>query len=88
MYKITFKKSAEKDLSKINPVYYDSVVYNIKELAENPRPFGSIKLKGYDNTYRIRVGVYRVVYTIEDNILMVEVIKIGHRRDIYKQNYV
>jgi mRNA interferase RelE/StbE len=84
MYKITFKKSAEKDLSKINPVYYDSVVYNIKRLAENPRPFGSVKLKGHDSTYRIRVGVYRIVYTVKDSILTVEVIKIGHRRNVYK----
>ncbi|MDR3134258.1 MAG: type II toxin-antitoxin system RelE/ParE family toxin [Prevotellaceae bacterium] len=84
MYKIAFKKSAEKDLSKINPVYYESVVDNIRELAYNPRPFGSVKLKGYLNIYRIRVGVYRVVYTIEDSILTIEVIKIDHRSSVYR----
>jgi mRNA interferase RelE/StbE len=84
MYKVAFKKSAEKDLGSVSPMYYDAIVNNIRNLAYNPRPFGSIKLKGYRNTYRIRIGVYRVVYSIEDNILRVEVIKIDHRSNIYR----
>ena len=84
MYKVVLKKSAEKDLGKINPVYYDSVVEHIKGLANNPRPFGSIKLSVSQNAYRIRVGVYRIVYTIKDDILTVEVIKIDHRGSVYK----
>ncbi|GHT60232.1 hypothetical protein AGMMS50239_08770 [Bacteroidia bacterium] len=84
MYNVVFKKSAEKDLSKINVVYYQSVVEHIEGLSENPRPFGCIKLSGFDNLYRIRVGVYRVIYSIEDDILIVEVIKIDHRSSIYK----
>ena len=53
MYNVLFKKSAEKDLININPVYYDSVKAHIKGLAENPRPFGSTKLAGFKNHYRI-----------------------------------
>jgi mRNA interferase RelE/StbE len=84
MYKVVFKKSAEKELEKINSVYYDSVVSHIKKLSENPRPFGCIKLVQDKNAYRIRVGVYRIIYTIEDDILTVEVIKVDHRSSVYK----
>jgi mRNA interferase RelE/StbE len=69
-------------------MYYDAIVNSIGSLAYNPRPFGSVKLKGYSNTYRIRIGVYRVVYSIEDNILRVEVIKIDHRNNIFTGSVV
>ena len=84
MYNVIFKKSAEKDLDKINSVYYSSVVERISRLADNPRPLGSIKLANSKNAYRIRVGVYRIIYSIEDNILTVEVIKIDHRSSVYQ----
>ena len=85
MYKVVLKQSAEKDLEKINPVYYNSVTAHLMLLADNPRPFGCIKLTGYENHYRIRVGIYRVIYTIKDDILIVEVIKIDHRSRVYRQ---
>ena len=53
------------------------------KLKENPRPFGAIKLKGW-NLYRIRVGDYRILYTINDKDKIIEIIAIGHRKDIYK----
>jgi len=84
MYSVLFKKSAEKDLMNINPVYFDSVKAHIKSLAKNPRPFGCIKLSVSKNTYRLRVGVYRIIYSIKDDILIVEVIKIDHRRNVYR----
>ena len=84
MYKVVFKESAIKDLEKVGAVYFNSVTAHIQKLSNNPRPFGYKKLKGSENSYRIRVGVYRVVYTIKDDILVVEVIKIGHRRDVYR----
>ena len=84
MYNVVLKKSAEKDLEKINPVYYNSVISRIKGLSENPRPLGCVKLSVSKNAYRIRVGVYRIVYSIEDDILVVEVIKIDHRRNVYR----
>jgi mRNA interferase RelE/StbE len=84
MYKIAFSKSAEKDLKKVNTVYFVSVASHIKKLSLNPRPFGCTKLAGSQNSYRIRVGIYRIIYTIEDEILTVEVIKIDHRKDVYK----
>jgi mRNA interferase RelE/StbE len=84
MYKVVFKKSATKDLEKVNPVYLLSVVSHIKKLSENPRPSGYCKLSGFKDLYRIRAGIYRILYTIEDEILIVEVIKIDHRSSVYK----
>jgi mRNA interferase RelE/StbE len=57
---------------------------SIKGLAENPRPPGSIKLQGEEELYRIRIGDYRIVYQIRDAVLVVLVVQIGHRRDIYR----
>jgi len=84
MYNVVFKKSAEKDLMKINSVYYNILTAHIRGLAENPRPIGYIKLSVSKNLYRIRVGVYRVIYSINDDVLVVEVIKIDHRRNAYR----
>jgi mRNA interferase RelE/StbE len=53
-------------------------------LANNPRPFGCKKLAGAKDAYRIRVGVYRIIYTIRDNVLIVEVVKIDNRKDVYR----
>ena len=84
MYKIVFSKSAKKDLEKVNTVYLVSIDSHIKKLSENPRPFGCVKLSVSKNAYRIRVGIYRIIYTIQDDILTVEVVKIDHRSSVYK----
>lgn len=84
MYKIAFKESAKKDLESVQLIYYQSVVNHIQKLENTPRPSGYKKLKGYKNRYRIRVGIYRIIYTIEDDILVIEVIRIAHRKDAYK----
>lgn len=52
-------------------------------MAENPRPSGVVKLENTDNQYRIRVGNYRVLYEIQDDVLIVKVVRVGHRRDVY-----
>jgi len=56
----------------------------IDALAENPRPPGSLKLQGNDELYRVRVGDYRIIYQIQDRVLLVLVVEIGNRRDIYR----
>jgi len=84
MYKVVLTKSAEKELLKIPKVYSENIVKHLVELINNPRPNGCKKLSGYEDIYRIRVGMYRVVYRIEDDILYIEVIKIGHRKDVYQ----
>ena len=84
MYKVIISKQILKSLDKIHITYLPSIKKAINDLAEVPRPFGSIKLTGSENHYRIRVGIYRIVYSIKDDILVVEVIKIDHRRNIYR----
>lgn len=84
-YKIFFKESVEKDLKKIPKKYLLKILEKIDELKSNPKPDGSEKLTCYD-LYRIRQGTYRIVYSIQDQELAIWVIKIGHRKDIYKKS--
>jgi mRNA interferase RelE/StbE len=72
-------------LDKLPTNYYQLIIKHLLDLEQNPRPFGCVKLAGSENIYRIRVGVYRVVYKIEDGILTVEVVKVDHRSNVYKQ---
>ena len=83
MYTIVVKKSAVKELAQITPPYNKKIVEAINNLANNPRPEGVKKLKG-EEAYRIRVADYRVIYTIEDVIKVVEIQRIRHRKDAYK----
>ena len=82
-YKIEIKKSAAKELSRLPKKELIKVVEKIKLLSDEPRPSGCKKLSG-DEKYRIRIGSYRVLYSIEDEILIVYVVKIGHRKEVYK----
>lgn len=82
VYKVTIKKSAVKTLKKIQDPYYSSIKTAIFQLGENPRPFGYIKLKGRE-AYRIRVSDYRIIYEIFDSELIVDVVAVGPRKDIY-----
>jgi mRNA interferase RelE/StbE len=83
MYAIVIKKSAIKELAQITPPFNKKIAEAIDSLAINPRPDGVKKLKG-DEAYRIRVSDYRIIYTIEDVIKVVEVQRIRHRKDVYK----
>jgi len=81
-YSVNFKKHALKELAKINEPFYSQIKQAIYTLADNPRPPGCKKLKGRDG-YRIRVGNYRIIYDIYDSELVVDIIALGHRKDIY-----
>ncbi len=83
-YKVVFEKKYIKDLKYIHPSYHTSIIKAVLELGDNPRPEGYIKLKGSTNLFRIRVGPYRVIHTIQDNQLIVLVLEIGDTKDIYK----
>ena len=82
-YSLRFKKSAERELRKITKADLQRITQRIKELAAIPRPSGSEKLAGQDS-YRIRQGDYRIVYTVDDDHRLIEIIKIGHRREVYR----
>ena len=83
-YRLLIKPLAVKDIEAI-PVKRDRqrVVERISKLAEDPRPFGSEKISGQDK-YRVRQGRYRILYVIEDQDLIVQVVKVGHRKDVYR----
>jgi mRNA interferase RelE/StbE len=83
-YKIFIKPSAKKELESLPKNDLNKIVEKIKNLSINPRPDGAEKLSGEDK-YRVRQGNYRILYTIEDVKIIVIVIKIGHRRDIYRK---
>ncbi|MBB0970225.1 type II toxin-antitoxin system RelE/ParE family toxin [Dietzia aerolata] len=83
-YSITYKPSAAKALRKVHPTEQKRIVRAIEALAEAPRPTGAIQLSGGDGELRIRVGNYRIIYDIEDDALVVLVLRIGHRGDVYK----
>jgi mRNA interferase RelE/StbE len=82
-YKIFFKKSVEKDLKKIEKNELKKIVSCIGELADDPRPPGCEKLTGSER-YRVRQGRYRILYSIQDLELTIWVVKVAHRKDVYK----
>ncbi len=83
-YRIEFVKQAAKQLKSLSTEEQQRIKIKIDALANLPRPDGVVKLAGEDNLYRIRVGNYRIIYSIQDNQLLVIVLKIGHRRDVYQ----
>lgn len=84
MYKILYKKSVEKDLRKLPKSALKPIVKKIQALAKNPQPNGSVKLHGATNLYRIRHADYRIIYSFNGDELVIFVIKIAHRKDIYR----
>jgi mRNA interferase RelE/StbE len=83
-YKVEILKGALKQLKKLSPELQERIQLKIDELAIEPRPNKVKKLKNRENAYRIRVGDYRIIYDIFDDILVVNVVEIGHRSKIYK----
>lgn len=84
-YQVFIKPSAQRQLRKLTPAIQSNLINLIESLSQEPRPSGCKKLKGRQNQYRVRSGDYRIVYSIEDTFLIVRVVKIGHRRDIYEE---
>ena len=86
IYKVVFKKSAVKELEKVPEKTRKKILDAVQLLALNPRTelLQIKKLKGAESLYRFRIGDYRVIYTFEDRILKITLIKIGHRGEVYK----
>jgi mRNA interferase RelE/StbE len=83
-YRLEITASAEKQLAKLPVADRVRVARKIVELAAVPRPRGCRQLRGQEDVYRIRVGVYRVIYSIEERLIVVLILKIGHRKDAYR----
>jgi len=82
-YSIVIKPSAVKELDALPKSDLKKITNKINKLAVNPRPLGSEKLSGQEK-YRLRQGNYRIIYEIEDVVRIVRVVKIGHRREVYR----
>ena len=83
VYSLFFKDSVRKDLASIPKNDLQRIIEQIGSLAENPRPIGCEKLSGQEK-YRLRQGNYRIIYSIQDTQLTVWVVKVGHRREVYR----
>ena len=83
-YEVVLSPKAEKQLDELPRPMQRRITEAIEGLESNPRPHGVKKLEGAEDLWRIRVGDYRIVYTIKDDRLVVLVVKIGHRREIYR----
>ena len=83
-YKIEWRQSARRELRSLNKSLIQKILQLVEKLAENPFPAGCRKLVGWQNTYRVRVGVYRVLYSVQARRLFVEIVRVSHRREAYK----
>ncbi len=83
-YAIRFLPSVQKDIRKIPEGMLRRIQEALKPLAENPHPPGAKKIQGYDGCFRLRIGDYRVVYSVTHEIRIVTIIRIGHRREVYR----
>jgi len=84
-YRVKFAPRAARDFCSLERATQQRLRGQIDRLEEDPRPRGCEKLSGGDDLYRIRVGDYRIVYQVQDRVLVVLVVRVGHRRDVYRR---
>ncbi len=84
LYKISFQPSVEKDLRKLSSENCDRIIVRIDELATEPLPVQSLKLKGTEGLYRIRVGDYRIIYEVNVPAKSILIHYVRHRREVYR----
>jgi mRNA interferase RelE/StbE len=82
-YRVEFAPLARRQIKKLPREVQKRIIERVEELASNPRPAGVKKLASGENLYRVRVGEYRAVYQIRDRELIVVIVKVGHRREVY-----
>jgi mRNA interferase RelE/StbE len=82
-YKVEILRSAIKEIKKLSPKDRKMVLGRIGGLSDDPRPFGSKKLSAKER-YRLRCGFYRILYAIKDDVLVVFIVKVGHRKEVYR----
>ena len=83
-YRIEVSATAERQIKKLGREDQIRVVRAVQALANEPRPSGCRKLQGYDDVYRIRIGRYRALYSIDGRRIIITVLKVAHRRDVYR----
>lgn len=85
-YTVSISKSVQKQIDNLPNDVVNRAVEKIQSLASEPRPDGVVKLKGFDNEYRIRVGDYRIRYEVDDENQLVQILQCKHRKDVYKKS--
>ena len=84
MYEVLLERRAERDLKKLPGQVFHRIVPSIAGLAENPKPPGCRKISGSKNDWRIRIGEYRVIYEVDDEARAVKVMRVRHRKEVYR----
>ena len=85
MYEVHLERAAENDLKRLPASTFQRIIPQIKTLAENPRPSGCRKITGSKNDWRIRIGDYRVIYEIDEKANAVRIMRVRHRRGVYRR---
>jgi mRNA interferase RelE/StbE len=85
MYQVIIPKPVQKQLDRLPEKVIKRILPRLLNLRNNPRPPGSIKLRGYQSEYRLRIGDYRVRYAIDDNHFIVSILHCKHRKDVYNE---
>lgn len=83
-YSIRWKQSAQKELKRLEQRMIPRIIAAVEALADKPQPSGSKRLQGAEHLWRIRIGDYRVIYSVNSGMLTIEVIKVRHRQSVYK----
>lgn len=83
-FRLTFARSAGKELDRLDPPIARRVMSSLQKLIYNPRPPGCVKLQGSQNEWRIRIGDWRAVYTVDDKLRIVDIVAVRHRSDVYR----
>jgi mRNA interferase RelE/StbE len=84
MYEVEITPAAKRQIKKLTKSVQGLILERLEELVENPRPFGVIKMETEEDLYRVRVGDYRIIYEIQDRMLLIVVVKVGHRNSVYR----
>jgi mRNA interferase RelE/StbE len=85
VYEVYLERSVENDLKRLPASTFQRIIPRIKTLAANPRPSGCRKITGSKNDWRLRIGDYRVVYEIEEKAKVVRIMRVPHRREVYRR---
>jgi mRNA interferase RelE/StbE len=83
-YRIELRPSAFRELAKLERPAQERIAARINSLIREPRPHGASKLKGHENRYRVRSGDYRIIYEVRDDVLLILILRIRHRREAYR----
>lgn len=83
-YEVEITPAAKRQIKKLTKSVQALIIERLEQLAENPRPPSILKMEGEEDFYRVRVGDYRIIYEIQDRVLLIVVVKVGHRSSVYR----